>query len=297
VLRWSSLVDVAIAKHVVSDSTQAMMNTNAFQQTLKTKFEYHSREPRLALIKKLPEWAATAFYYFRLMGIIYSSSRVAKNGKYTLKKWATDSQQILGYVEEVGGRVHVSGMKELAHHPGPLVFIANHMSMLETFLLPGIIVPFHRATFVIKESLLNYPVFGWIMRAVRPISLERKNPRKDLKVVLEEGQRMIRNGCSIVIFPQSTRSPRFDAADFNSLGVKLAKQSGVFVVPLALKTDFQANGRFIKEIGPVDPKKTVHFKFGRPMPVTGNGQAAQQKIIGFIEENLRQWGAEPLIRE
>lgn len=114
--------------------------------------------------------------------------------------------------------------------------------------------------------------------------------------MLNEGQRLIRNGCSLVIFPQSTRSARFDAANFNSLGVKLAKQAGTFVVPLALKTDFQANGRFIKEMGRVDPKKTVHIKFGRPLPVTGNGQQTHQKVIEFIEENLIRWGRNPAKR-
>jgi 1-acyl-sn-glycerol-3-phosphate acyltransferase len=288
--RWPPLVEPIAAKQVESDYTQAMMNTKAFLQTLKKEFEYHSPESRRPLIKKLPGWAATVFYYTRLLSLIYNSSKVAQKGQYSLEKWATDSQNILGFVEEVGGRHHVSGMKEMIHHPGPVVFIANHMSMLDTFLLPGLIVPFHRATFVVKESLLRYPVFGAIMRAVRPIALERKNPRKDLKVVLEQGQQLIRNGCSLVVFPQSTRSTRFDATTFNSLGVKLAKQAGVFVVPLALKTDFQANGRFIKEMGRVDPKKTVHIKFGRPLPVTGNGQATQQAVIEFIEENLLRWG-------
>lgn len=268
------------------------MNTEALQQILKTQFGYLSPEPRRLLMKKLPRWAATAFYYVRLLSLIYNSSNVAKKRRYSLDKWAADSQNILGFVEQVGGRHHISGMKEMARHPGPVVFIANHMSMLDTFLLPGLILPFHRITFVIKESLLRYPVFGAIMRAVHPIALARKNPRKDLKVAMEEGQRLLRNGCSLVIFPQSTRSARFDAANFNSLGVKLAKQAGVFVVPLALKTDFQANGRFIKEMGGVDPKKTVHIKFGRPLPVTGNGQATQQAVIEFIEENLIRWGVE-----
>jgi 1-acyl-sn-glycerol-3-phosphate acyltransferase len=284
-------------KQVVFDQRQAIMNIKAFQQVLKAEFEYRSPEPRRLLTKKLPGWAATVFYYMRLLSLIYNSSRVAKRRRYSLEKWASDSQSILGFVEEVGGRHHVSGMKEMAKCPGPVVFIANHMSMLDTFLLPGLILPFHRVTFVVKDSLLRYPVFGAIMQAVRPIALERKHPRKDLKVVINEGQRMIRNGNSIVIFPQSTRSVRFDAANFNSLGVKLAKQAGTFVVPLALKTDFQANGRFIKEMGGVNPKKMVHIKFGRPLPVTGNGQKTHQAVINFIEENLLEWGGEIRRRE
>ncbi|MFH0726279.1 MAG: lysophospholipid acyltransferase family protein [Pseudomonadota bacterium] len=268
------------------------MNIKVLQQTLKTEFGYHSPAPRRRWIKKLPDGAATVLYYAQLLSLIWNSSKVAKKRRYTLDKWASDSQEILGFVEAVGGRTHVSGLKEMARHPGPVVFIANHMSMLDTFLLPGLILPFHRVTFVVKESLLTYPVFGAIMRAVRPIALERRNPRKDLTLVLNEGRRLIRNGCSLVIFPQSTRNARFDPANFNSLGVKLAKQAGVFVVPLALKTDFQANGRFIKEMGRVYPQKTVHIKFGRPLPVTGNGQKTQQAVIEFIEENLLRWGEE-----
>lgn len=278
-----------------------MMNAEMFQTILKTEFEYHSRKPGRLSARKLPVWAATGVYYFRLLSIIYSSSKVAKRGKYTLKKWISDSHQIFGFVEEVGGEVHVSGIRDAARHHGPMVFIANHMSMLDTFLLPGLIAPFRKATFVIKQSLLDYPFFGWIMRAVNPISLERKNPRTDLKIVLETGQRLLKEGCSIVIFPQSTRSARFDESNFNSLGVKLAKQAGAFVVPVALKTDFQANGRYIKEMGQVDPRKTVHIKFGSPMPVIGNGQATHYKIIEFIKKNLSHWGAgigesDPFIR-
>lgn len=273
------------------------MNTEALQQILKAQFEYHSPSPRRFLMENLPRWAATVHYYARLLSLIYNSSNIAKKGRYSLDKWAADSRKIFRFVEEVGGRHDISGMKEMALHPGPVVFIANHMSMLDTFLLPGLILPFHRVTFVIKDSLLRYPVFGAIMRAVHPIALARKNPRIDLKVAMEEGQRVLRNGCSLIIFPQSTRNARFDAASFNSLGVKLARQAGVFVVPLALKTDFQANGRFIKEMGGVDPKKTVYIKFGRPLPVTGNGQAAQQAVIGFIEENLIRWGGEIQPRE
>ncbi|MDX9788637.1 MAG: lysophospholipid acyltransferase family protein [Desulfobacterales bacterium] len=264
------------------------MNPIQVRQTLTTEFGYCSPK-RSCFSKRLPVWVASPVYYARLMALIYASSKVALKGKYSRERWAFDSHRILCFVESVGARVQISGLRAVAAHSGPLVFIANHMSMLDTFLLPGIILPFHRATFVVKESLLRYPVFGPIMRAVRPIVVQRKNPRKDLKVVLDEGGRLLQMGCSLIIFPQSTRSATFDAGAFNTLGVKLAKTTGSFVVPVALKTDFQANGRMIKEMGCVNPKKDVHIAFGRPMPVKGNGQAAHQMIIDFIEGHLRRW--------
>ena len=75
------------------------------------------------------------------------------------------------------------------------------------------------------------------------------------------------------------------------LGVKLGRKAGVAVVPVALKTDFQGNGRIIKDMGPVDPSKEIYIKFGEPISVEGSGQVAHQKIVGFITENLTAWGA------
>jgi 1-acyl-sn-glycerol-3-phosphate acyltransferase len=184
----------------------------------------------------------------------------------------------------------VGGLDGFARHPGPFVFIANHMSMLDTFLLPGMILPFHRVTFVVKEALLRYPVFGAIMRAVKPIAVQRQNPRKDLRVVLEEGERLLGQNRSIIIFPQATRSTSFNTETFNTLGVKLARKAGVPVVPVALKTDFQQNGRLLKEMGPVRLKKTVHIEFGPPVPVEGNGQSAHLQVVSFIRQNLSGWG-------
>jgi len=74
--------------------------------------------------------------------------------------------------------------------------------------------------------------------------------------------------------------------------VKLAKKAGVPVVPLALKTDFHGLGRKIKDFGPVDRSKTVHFRFGEPLQVTGNGREAHEACLNFITENLKAWGGE-----
>lgn len=269
------------------------METAHLSDRLRTDFEYRSPLRRPSPWEKIPGWA-TALYYIRLLSLIAGSARIAKRGGYTDEKWCRDAQLVVRFVESVGGRIEVGGLEGFARQPGPFVFIANHMSMLDTFLLPGIILPFHGVTFVVKEALLRYPVFGAIMRAVRPIAVERQNPRKDLKVVLEEGRRLLGAGRSVIIFPQATRFASFNTEMFNTLGIKLARKAGVPVVPVALKTDFQQNGRLIKEMGPVKLKKTVHMQFGPPMLVAGSGQAAHSRVVSFIQRNLSGWGVEIL---
>ena len=96
---------------------------------------------------------------------------------------------------------------------------------------------------------------------------------------------MLKKGISIIIFPQSTRSLEFKPEDFNSLGVKLAKKAGVEVVPVAIRTDYWGNGKWIKELGPIDRHKPINIKFGEPFGIQGNGKEENQKIIDFIKCN------------
>jgi 1-acyl-sn-glycerol-3-phosphate acyltransferase len=166
------------------------------------------------------------------------------------------------------------------------------MSTLETMILPGIISPLRKVTFVVKDSLVRHPLFGDVMRSRDPIVVGRTDPRKDFEAVMNGGMELLSKGISIIIFPQSTRSIEFRPEDFNSLGVKLAKKAGVKVVPVALKTDFWGNGKFIKELGPIDRHKPIHIKFGEPFPITGSGKEENQKIIAFIQSSLEEWGNE-----
>lgn len=194
-------------------------------------------------------------------------------------------------LEGTGVRFEITGIDDFKGLEGPCVFIANHMSTLETFVLPVIIAPFKMATFVVKESLVEYPVFRHVMRSRNPITVSRTNPREDLKTVFDGGIERLRKGISIIIFPQTTRSTLFDPAEFNTIGVKLAKKAEVPVVPVALKTDAWGNGRRLKDFGRIDPSMPVHIAFGKPLWIKDRGNEEHREIIGFITERLKGWQA------
>lgn len=231
-------------------------------------------------------------FYPQLLVIVFTSSRRAGKGKYGSAEWASSSLDVLHALENVGVRIQITGIDNLRKTEGPVVYISNHMSTLETLVLPCLLQPFKETTFVVKKSLIDMPVFGPVMRSRDPIIVGRTNPREDLKTVLERGLKKIEAGISIVVFPQSTRALIFDPAEFNSLGVKLALRAGVPVVPVALKTDAWGIGKHIKEFGPIDNKKTVHFAFGEPMKITGRGAEEHEKVIAFIQGKLKEWGNE-----
>jgi 1-acyl-sn-glycerol-3-phosphate acyltransferase len=166
------------------------------------------------------------------------------------------------------------------------------MSTLETMVLPGIIAPLMEVTFVVKDSLTRHPLFGPVMRARDPIVVTRKNAREDFQTVMIKGRECLAKGTSLVIFPQSTRTVEFVPDEFNSLGIKVAKAADVKVLPLALKTDFWGNGKYLKELGPLHRKLPIHMVFGSPFAVHGNGKDDHKKTIDFLMENLQRWDAE-----
>lgn len=266
------------------------MNKDQYWQVLRSEFGYQSPTGHGFLAKYVSGWPLAFIYYVKLIATLTHASFHARRGLLDDEKWSRYSYRILEIVESVGGKVQIAGLEAVARHGGPIVFIANHMSLLETLMLACMVQPFSRVTFVIKEELRHYPIVGHIMKGLKLIAVSRQNPREDFKVVMRAGCDFIAGGGSIFIFPQATRSVEFDVNAFNTLGVKVAARAGVPVVPVAIKTDFQGNGKFLKDMGPIDPKKTLHFKFGEPLAVEGNGRRAHECVVNFITENLKAWG-------
>jgi 1-acyl-sn-glycerol-3-phosphate acyltransferase len=218
--------------------------------------------------------------------LVLKASRLCKKGTYTNDHWVQSSLNTIKALEAVGGRFEIRNLDIIRKIKSPGVFVSNHMSILEAFVLPCLIQPYRDVTFVIKESLLSFPFFKHVMQSRNPITVGRDNPREDLKTVLVEGQNRINDNISVIIFPQTTRSINFDPTKFNSLGVKLAKRCNVPVIPVTLKTDAWSMGSKFKDFGKICPDKTVYINFSDPMIVKGSGKEEHKFILDIITKRL-----------
>ncbi len=247
---------------------------------------YISPEKKISAFAKI--FPSLAFYS-RFMKVVFRSASQAKRGIYDDEVWGLSSLQVFQLLERVGVRFEIDGFEHLRDLDGPCVFVGNHMSIMETVVLPCLVLPFLPVTFVVKESLLTYPVFKYVMRSRNPVAVTRTNPRADFKTVMNQGSERLADGISIIVFPQTTRAHTFDAENFGSIGTKLAKKADVPVVPIAVKTDAWSNGTISKDFGKIHPEIPVRIAFGKSIKIEGKGGDQQREITTFIEEKLAQW--------
>ena len=227
--------------------------------------------------------------YGAFLFLVLKARRASLDGIYDDELWAHSSHRVFDLVERCGGRFQIEGFEHLRAVKPPVVFVANHMSTLETQVLPAMIAPLIPVTFVVKEKLVTGKLFGPIMRSRDPITVGRKHPGKDLIRVLEGSAERLKKGISLVIFPQSTRFANFSRDEFNSLGAKVAQRNNVSVVPVALKTDFWENGSLFHGFGPIRKHRTIRFAFGAPIPPETGAKETHSRTVDFIESRLSSW--------
>ncbi len=267
-----------------------MTTCKEFQEALRTTGHYEtaaaSRSSSPVRIGALNSFR----YAFTIIRIVYQCAVKNLFRRFGYEQWAEVCMASVAFAEKLGGVVTFEGFEQRAAYPGPVVYVANHMSTLETMVFPTTLLSFGKVAIVLKASLDTMPFVGASARTVGCIGVSRKNAREDLKTVLEEGAKRLASGSSVLLFPQGTRQSVFDGKKFNSLGSKLAERAGVPVVTLAVKTDFLQTGKWIKDFGRVDPNKAIRFACGPVLLPELGARKMHEQSVAFIESKIKEWG-------
>ena len=158
-----------------------------------------------------------------------------------------------------GVTVNVSGREQVPE--GACVLLANHQSEWETIYLQVVKRPLCT---VLKQELLKIPVFGWGLKLLEPIPLDRTQPAKALKQVLTVGTQRLKDGFTVLIFPEGTRIAPGHRKKFNKSGAAIACRAGVPVVPVAHNAgEIWPNDSWIKHPG------TLNVVFGPAIETAG----------------------------
>ena len=144
-------------------------------------------------------------------------------------------------------KVIVEG-KEKIDQKQAYVIVPNHQSMLDIVIFNML---HHRLRWISKIEVFKIPVLGWEMRMVKYIELERGNKHSVVRM-MEKCISSLREGISIVIFPEGTRSLTGAIGRF---------KTGAF--QLAIKTDKPLLPVLIDGTGDVLPKNGLTFRINK----------------------------------
>lgn len=248
--------------------------------------EYHTEPGKY--LKEHGRYKSRKTFLLEFARSVFSFNSYMKREKDHEYVMAKCGEFMVNFIESRGGICHIDGLEIFRKEKGPFVILGNHMGMIET------IFPFYFAdiplSYVVKNSLIRTPVFNKVLGGCEPIGLTRKNIGKDLRTLMEEGQKKLAAGRSVVLFPAGSRYFDFDKAKFNALGLRLSRAAGVPMVSLAVKTDFIGRGRLMSYIGKIDSSKEIHLSFGKPIEPGKAGKDAHFAVIEEISAKLKNWG-------
>lgn len=177
-----------------------------------------------------------------------------------------------------GIHYEVRGLENIPQQP--CVILAKHQSTWETFFLSALFEPLSQ---VVKRELLYVPFFGWAMAMLKPIAIDRSNPKAALKQLAKQGDERIKQGAWVLIFPEGTRIPPGQIGKFSRGGAALAVNAGLPVLPIAHNA-----GEFWPKQGWAKYPGTVQVVIGPLMHAEGEGPRA----IAELNERAYAWVAQ-----
>ena len=146
-------------------------------------------------------------------------------------------------------RLHISG--ETVENPRrPYVVVSNHQSLADIPLISNL--PWEMK-WIGKEELFRLPVIGWMMHLAGDISVDRKNARSGAKAMLK-AQRYLEQNCSVMIFPEGTRTLDGRVRQFTDGAFHLAIRAKATILPMVIEGSFNCI-----------PKNS--WKFGEPSDI------------------------------
>ena len=135
----------------------------------------------------------------------------------------------------LGMNVTIKGKENIPNVP--CCYIGNHTSILD---IPILIDSVGKCMgFVAKKEMVKAPVLGYWMSKYNCVPLDRENAREAIKVI-KKGSENIKEGYSMAIFPEGTRSKNGELMEFKKGSLKLATMAKAPIVPVAIDGAYRA---------------------------------------------------------
>lgn len=172
-----------------------------------------------------------------------------------------------------GIRYHIHGAENIPKNNRFIIF-SKHQSTWETLFL---LYYFPRMSIILKKELLSIPFFGWGLRSIRPIAIDRSAGRAAITALNQQGEMRLNQNLCILCFPEGTRKSPGDAPDYKVGGAMLASKTEAPILPIALNS------------GLCWPRKGFLKKPGIISVVIGPCIETKEKKTALILQEAQDW--------
>ncbi len=180
-------------------------------------------------------------------------------------------------VKSTGMELEVRGRENLPEK-GPVLYVPTHKSVFDIVILLTIIDD--PAIYIGKKEVQKMPYVNKWFDALGCIYIDREDMREALKSILE-GIKELKEGQSIVLFPEGTRSMSNDIKPFKEGGFKLATKTKVPVVPIALSNTYKV----FEEKKRIQRTKVI-VSIGEPIITEDLSKEELSKLPKIVEEKV-----------
>ena len=159
------------------------------------------------------------------------------------------------------------------------VFMSNHESLYD---IPALLVTLPGQTrFLAKRSLFRLPIFGWGLKAGGFITIDREN-LESARDSFSDAVARLRQGVSVLVYPEGTRSATGDLLPFKRGGFLLALKSGLPIVPVGVVGSRRVRAKGSYAIHP----GRIHVVYGSPIETHGFGVSRRSELMERVRAEI-----------
>ncbi|MEA3287037.1 MAG: lysophospholipid acyltransferase family protein [Candidatus Marinimicrobia bacterium] len=222
----------------------------------------------MRILRSLYYWVIALGYFGPVLFILILRTFIQKPERYD--PWLR--RRVITLFKILGSEPRVE-FAETIPQDRPLIFMANHSSLLDIPLMKAVIPLYFIG--IVAHDQMDYFLYGPAVRRIGSIPIHRDNIRLSLKS-FAAAKKLLDRGIHITVLPEGSRSKDGLLLPFKKLPFRFARESGASIVPIAISGVFSMKNKGSLHLYPGQ----IHVRFG---PVIQAEKIANLDIDDLME--------------
>lgn len=228
------------------------------------------------------------FYVYvvlNFIGTLFLKLKLNYLKKYGTKEEAEDylnkivSKWSRNILDKAGVKVNVTGNENLPE--GNCLFVSNHQGNFDFFAILGYVNK--PMGFVAKKEILKIKIASTWMKEIHCVFIDRENIRESVKAI-KEAIENLKNGYSMAIFPEGTRSKGHNIGEFKKGSLKLGTKTDVPIVPITVDGSYKI---FEENDGKKIVPSEIRLIIGKPLYAKDFSVEEKKNLAGTIHNIIK----------